>query len=86
MGEVGSSPRAWGLRSQLIAKRGENRFIPTCVGTTFTPNIARADEIGSSPRAWGLHFFSTAFDAVYPRQVFLARLSLVKDLFAHLFS
>ena len=31
----GSSPRVWGLRPQGVGHRGRDRFIPTCVGTTW---------------------------------------------------
>ena len=32
--EVGSSPRAWGIRGPALAFRRPCRFIPTCVGNT----------------------------------------------------
>ncbi len=34
IGELGSSPHAWGTPRQRIKRTGLNRFIPTCVGNT----------------------------------------------------
>ena len=33
---AGSSPRAWGIPPPWLLARGRHRFIPTCVGNTFT--------------------------------------------------
>ena len=33
---VGSSPRAWGILKETVDGIGEERFIPTGVGNTFT--------------------------------------------------
>jgi len=35
----GSPPRAWGRRGQLVAEIVEERFTPTCVGTTQVPGF-----------------------------------------------
>ena len=38
---IGSSPRAWGIRSRQDVLRSSVRFIPTCVGNTIYPPLRR---------------------------------------------
>ena len=54
MDKVGSSPRAWGIRSPTRRRKRGWRFIPTCVGYTRPSLGAARVGGGSSPRAWGI--------------------------------
>ena len=49
----GSPPRAWGRQVTGRSIAREERFTPTCVGTTSCPSPARHLMTGSPPRAWG---------------------------------
>ena len=57
----GPSPRAWGLPGQPLGLGGPPRSIPTCVGTTFHPNVATAPlavhpHVRGDYRATAFHF------------------------------
>ena len=53
-GNVGPSPRAWGLRTTSLLCSATMRSIPTCVGFTLGAPASLFLVSGPSPRAWGL--------------------------------